>query len=103
MGKKLIKDSPIRKSLVGSFISDSPAEAPTATDTEKQQAVNTESRKDVKTDRQVKLTIIIPEEIDLLLEDLARKRRKEMGKKPSKKALVVEAIRLLAEKERLGS
>jgi len=71
MGKKLMKDSPVRKSL--------------------------------KTDRQVKLTIIIPEEIDLLLEDLVRKRRKETGKKPSKKALVVEAIKLLAEKEKLGS
>ena len=107
MGKKLIKDSPIRKSVVGSFISEAPAEAPSPAKTEERQAVNTESRKEVSTDiqrseRSVKLTIIIPEEIDLLLEDIARKRRQETGKKPSKKALVIEALRLLAEKEGVG-
>ena len=105
MGKKLIKDSPIRRSVVGSFISEAPAEAPAKT--EERQAVNTEIRKEVSTDiqkpaRNVKLTIIVPEEIDLLLEDIARKRRQETGKKSSKKALVIEALKLLAEKEGVG-
>jgi len=101
MAKKLIKDSPIRKNLIGNFISEVPTEA------EKRKSVNTESRIAVstpekKTNRTVKLTIIIPEEIDIILEDIIRKRRQIEGKKPSKKALIIEAVKLLAEKEGLA-
>ncbi len=105
MGKKLIKDSPIRKSVVGEFIS-TPEESKAVT-TEIQKSVNTEISKNTITEkhktgnssRTVKLTVIVPEDIDLLLEDIARKRRRETGKKPSKKSLIIEALRLLAEKE----
>ena len=104
MGKKLIKASPIRKSVVGNFISESSTEMTVKTET--QQGVNTENRKEAtaeihKAARNIKLTIIVPEEIDLLLEDIARKRRQETGKKPSKKSLVIEAVKLLATKEKL--
>ncbi len=108
MGKKLIKDSPLKKGgIVGGFIS--------TVDTESRKDVNTETRKgntsptDAKPEpkavntenrRTVKLTLIIPEEYDLLLEDIKRKRRRE-GRRTSKKELVIEAIKLLAEKERI--
>ncbi len=93
MGKKLIKDSPIRKSVVGNFITETPKKEDV---TESRYTVKTARRQDGKT---VKLTARIPEEIDLLLEDIARKRRQETGERLSKKALIIEAIKLLAEKE----
>ncbi len=90
MGKKLIKESLLKKNLVQNFISNE------NTNTQNSKDVNTESSKNVKT---AKLTIIIPEDLDILIEDIARNRRKLTGKKPSKKAIIIEAVNLLASKE----
>lgn len=78
MGKKLIKNSPIRKSVVETFIS-AEEESRKADNAEIRKTVETKRRKDVNTDKQeavsigkkkqVKLTFVVPEEVDLLLED----------------------------------
>ena len=96
MDKKFLKNNPFGKSLVNSFIS---SKTPAEESTEIRKNVNTDKRKAVNTEKQVKLTVVVPVEIDILIEDIARKRRQETGRKPTKKSLIIEAVRLLAEKE----